>query len=604
MTVKEMASVHPELKSQREYGEQLALKGSEFALVAAEAFVRGIRDIGYKSTATALDELIDNSIQAGATRIDVVFGFGGKSDAKPDRIAIIDNGHGMDPDIIRAGVMWGGTHREGDRNGFGRYGYGLPSSCVSQGKRFSVYSRPADGVLHYVELDIEDLGAGMYNTADGLVVVPPPVESDLPNWLYGYGDELGIDGFMSTGTAVIISRLDRLTWVTMKSLERNLLQHFGVTYRNYLRQVDLWVNGKQVEPIDPLFVTEGFRHFDVDEDRAESLQPLVFSVKDRLNRRTIGSVNVRYSSLPPTFPSVDKSRSAGTRNANARFPIMKDHLGIIFLRSGRQIDVVTRNPWTQFQNNDRYWNVEVDFTPGLDEEFSITTSKQQIVVSDRMWDLLKEQGVFRAIEEMRGRLDAAKRAAKESKGKEETKTSEQVMKDSEKFKTRRPAGDPTQREEEAEKRAEEEVSRRARQKGLPKEEARAELLTEIEGRPYKVDEEHVEGGPIYRPEQLGGQFVLWLNTSHRFYTDLYTAQGSNAQSRDALELVLFTLGEAELDSSDERRLFYQTERQSVWTSRLSVLLELLSQHTGSEDDQAMEEEIIELGDATTGAMAS
>ena len=604
MTDIESINVHPELKAQRDYGEQLSLRGSEFALVAAEAFVRGIRDIGYKSTATALDELVDNSIQAGATRIDVAFGFGSKSSAKPDRIAIADNGHGMDPDMIRAAVMWGGTHREGNRSGFGRYGYGLPSSCVSQGIRFAVFSQPEDGALNGVELDIEELGTGQYNTPEGLVVVPTPEVRELPQWLQQYSIEQGIEGFLTTGTAVIISRLDRLTWVTTKSLERHLLEHFGITYRNYLRHVELWVNGKRVEPIDPLFLTEGFRHYDVDEDRAESLNPLTFHVKDSTDRRTVGSVQVRYSLLPPSFASVDKAKDALSRNANARFPIMKDHLGLIFLRARRQIDIVTRNPWTQFQNNDRYWNVEVNFTPELDEEFSITTSKQQIVVSDRMWDLLKENGVFRAIEEMRRLLRRAKIEAREKTDTDDTRASEQVMEDSEKYKTHKPTGSPAKRDEEANRRVDEEVSRRARKNGLSEEQVREKLLTEIEGRPYRVYEEFIEGGPFYRPEQLGGQFILWLNSSHRFFTDVYSGPQSTPQMKAALELVLFTLGESELDSPEERRLFYQTERQAVWTSRLSVLLDLLSRHTGTEDDQALEDELSELADATVETTAS
>ena len=597
------ARVHPELKSQRKYGEQLTLNGSEFAIVAAEAFVRGIRDIGYKSTATALDELVDNSIQAGATRVDIALGFGTKSSAKPDRVAVVDNGHGMDPVMIRAAIMWGGTHREGDRVGFGRYGYGLPSSCVSQGKRFAVYSRPESGPLHCVELDVEELGAGGYHTTDGRVVVPQSIESHLPNWLQLFGKEQGIGEFMSAGTAVVIDRLDRLTWVTTKNLERHLLQHFGVTYRNYLREVDLRVNGKKVEPIDPLFVTEGFRYHDIDEDRAERLEPLNFTVKDRDDRKPIGTVTVRYSWLPPSFASVDKSKTAGVRNSNARFPIMKDHLGLIFMRAGRQIDVVTRNPWTQFQNNDRYWNVEVDFSPGLDEEFSITTSKQQIVVSDRLWQLLKENGVLRAIEGMRRRLNEAKKKAKSTTEDHEPRPSEQVMVDSEKYKTQKPSGDPAKREAEAEKGTEDEAQRRARDKGLPVDEVRTDLLAEIEGRPYKVREERTEGGPFYRPEQLGGQFVLWLNTAHRFYADVYAGAESTPHLRAALELLLFTLGEAELDSDGDRRLFYQTERQSVWPSRLSVLLDLLGQHTGIEDDQAMKEEMSDVADAEVVVVA-
>jgi len=65
-------------------------------------------------------------------------------------------------------------------------------------------------------------------------------------------------------------------------------------------------------------------------------------------------------------------------------------------------DVVTRGaPWGTFQNNDRYWNVEVDFPASLDEEFAITTSKQQIVPSERIWKILDQEGVGRIIEQMR-----------------------------------------------------------------------------------------------------------------------------------------------------------------------------------------------------------
>ena len=302
---------------------------------------------------------------------------------------------------------------------------------------------------------------------------------------------------------------------------------------------------------------------------------------------------MRFSWLPPTFASKDKSKRATRGNANPRLAIMKEHLGLIVMRAGRQIDVVSRCDWTQFQNNDRYWNVEIDFSPSLDEEFSITTSKQQVVLSDRMWDLLKEAGVLRAIEEMRKRWNEAAKAVREKRKDNRPLASEQVMAESEKYKTRRQSGDPVERLQEAERRAEEEAMRRARERQIPFEEAKGELQAEIEGNPYKVREERVQGGPFYRPEQLGGQFVLWLNTTHRFYTDVYAGPDSTPRLRDALELLLFNLGEAELDSQGERRLFYQTERQALWTTRLSVLLELLSQHSGVEDDEAMEQEMEE-----------
>ena len=109
-----------DLVAQRAYVAQKKAEGFKFGLTVADAFVRGIRDIGYRSTATALDELIDNAMQAEAKSVHLVFDFPDDAAAKPNAIAVLDDGHGMDPDMIRLALIWGGTHREDDRSGFGR----------------------------------------------------------------------------------------------------------------------------------------------------------------------------------------------------------------------------------------------------------------------------------------------------------------------------------------------------------------------------------------------------------------------------------------------------------------------------------------------------
>src|SRR5690242_16884653 len=128
-----------DLENQHAYVEQLSKQGERgYALIAASTFVQGMRDSGYKSTATAIDELIDNSYQVGANRIDVVSFTDGKSITG---IAVIDDGHGMEARMVRASVLWGGTHRFNDRSGFGRYVFGLPSAAVSITKEYEVYSK-------------------------------------------------------------------------------------------------------------------------------------------------------------------------------------------------------------------------------------------------------------------------------------------------------------------------------------------------------------------------------------------------------------------------------------------------------------------------------
>src|SRR5260370_37418244 len=44
---------------------------SDFSIVRQDQFIKATRDSGYKGTASALSELIDNSIQAGATEVNI-----------------------------------------------------------------------------------------------------------------------------------------------------------------------------------------------------------------------------------------------------------------------------------------------------------------------------------------------------------------------------------------------------------------------------------------------------------------------------------------------------------------------------------------------------
>src|SRR5262245_43741042 len=117
-----------DLEAQHNYVENLKRSGDKsFQLIATAAFVEGMRDSGYKSTATATDEFVDNSIQAQATRVDVAYDVRNRAGNVHEiaQVAVIDNGHGMEPEMIRAAVLWGGTHRQNDRSGFGRFGFGL-----------------------------------------------------------------------------------------------------------------------------------------------------------------------------------------------------------------------------------------------------------------------------------------------------------------------------------------------------------------------------------------------------------------------------------------------------------------------------------------------
>jgi len=579
-----------DLKRQRDYIKGLESKKFEYGLVLANAFVKGMRDIGYKNTAYALNELIDNAIQAGARNIHVAFGYGsGTSEKRPDMVAVIDDGHGMDPLMIRAAVIWGGTHRHNDRSGFGRYGYGLPSACVSIGRRYGVYSTVDGKDWQQVHVDLDEIEEH-FNKGQGPVRAPEPKKTPIPDWVQSYIKK-HLPG-IKAGTVVLIEKIDRLDYWSTKGLSEFLLQEFGITYRNFTSEVTIAVNSVVVEPTDPLFLTPGFRFYDVDEDRAIALPPLEIEVRDQETKESRGIIKVRYSYMPPTFlrtPEYKSRPKARAKNANnARFKIRKENNGFIFLRAGRQIDVVSSKSPINFQNNERYVGVEVDFPPTLDEEFSITTSKQQIVPKPRIWDILEQNGAFEAITEMSARYE---REAKELNAKTddvaEKRPSEAAMESGVKFFTQAPT-EPTPRQQ---KKSEENLEREAEQlsetTNIPKEEAKKLLESRSTGFPFKVRNEDLPGAPFFRMVQIGGQRVLFINKAHRFYTDLYASQQATPHLRYALDALLFVMGERELRGKDEIQMFYEQERHA-WSVNLSTVLKALEEWDTSKDMAAEE----------------
>ena len=394
------------LLRQREYVNHSNSSARGLGLVVPVAFVRGIRHIGYKSNIEALAELVDNSIQAYAERIDLVLGYPYRgSSAKPDQLAVIDDGHGMGPEMLRFAMMWGGTHRENDRRGLGRFGYGLPCATVSMGRKFTIYSKLKGQRIHAVSLDLDLLDSGGYRDGTSEVTIPAAKPATLPGFVVSAIERDHPEGWKS-GTVVVVDKLDRLDWATATGLRRNLVRHFGVTYHKLLAATPIRVDGEQVRSIDPLFVNPDGEFHALDDDRAQALDPLTVSI--HCGDGVSGDLTLRYAWLPPTFGAADKSRDAIGVNANARFAIIKAYHGLIFCRNGRLVDVQSRTPWTTFINNDRYIRVEVEFSASLDEAFGVSTSKQQVSLSPQMWDRLRVAGLPKAIEHLRSKVRVAK----------------------------------------------------------------------------------------------------------------------------------------------------------------------------------------------------
>lgn len=570
-------------RQQRYVAEQEA-KGGGLGLVFADAFIRGMRDIGYKDSAWAMCEEVDNSVQAGATLIAVRFGYakGNKTKVKPDMLAVIDNGVGMIPMMISYAVRWGGTDREDDRKGFGRYGYGLPSSAVSFCKTYTVYSKVKGGEWHAVRVDIDALAAAASDFEKTNQLLQPRREAP-PTWVHEKSEHCDPATFES-GTVIVHEDLDRLGWAKTATIKTKLLQRFGVNYRHWLPSPKIVVDDTLADPVDPLFLMENCRYYDVTSERPQGGKvqlPLAQRVEAKsfeieTERGTKGSVKVRVAYLPPNFPYDPPDQPIrkegglrGTKMHKGRFEIMRDYNGLLICREGRQIDCIAPR-WTRFQNWDTRVKIEIDFDPELDEYFGITTAKQQIVIDDVLWDKLESPGggnLRNLVEDIRKQRDAdiSKLKGKEdnASGKEAPRLSERVMEETEKFKSR-PDKPSDQKKARAREELENQATKQAEISGRPRDEVLTELEEETTRRRFEIEFQPIPEGPFYRPKRLGEQKRVIINTLHPFYSKVYDA---SSETKAALEVLLLVLGEAELEAEGDYESFYRSARHR-WSERL------------------------------------
>jgi Histidine kinase-, DNA gyrase B-, and HSP90-like ATPase len=563
---------------QRRYVNDQKSKGGGLGVVFADAFLRGMRELGYKNPAWALCELIDNSIQASASLVAVRLGFEGSNRSKPSMLAVIDNGVGMIPDMISFAVRWGGTDREDDRTGFGRFGYGLPSACVSLAKRYTVYSKVKGGEWHSVTIDLDQLSA-VASDIDAVEKSLKPKQAKPPQFATDKGDGLHPAKFES-GTIIVLEDLDRLKrtdgWIMANKLAAKLMQHFGVIYRHSLPSPKIFVDDQAVQAVDPLFLMEHGRFFAETPVRAEKIETRAFEVETPTGRK--GRVKVRASFLPVNFQLADpKSERKGKKNA--RFEVMRDSNGLLICRAGRQIDCISpREHFTKFQSNDVHLKIEIDFDPELDEAFGVTTSKQQIVIDDWMWDHLEGKGRIRdLIKDLRRRFDEDMADHEERLNKRESsdepRPSEQAMMETEKFAPTTDRPTPEQAREAA-RNLEAHIQEVSEATGKPAEHVKAEHEALVEKRSWKADFQAVPEGPFYRPERLGERKRVIINTLHPFYTRVYNAPDASAEVRAGLELLLMVIGDAELRAKGDFETFYKNAR-GHWSERLANALSAL-----------------------------
>ena len=421
-------------KLQNEHLEKVTSSLWGARLFSGEQVIQSLRNVGYQHEGNAIADIVDNSIEAGAEKIEIVFD---EEKARPgsfSSIAIIDNGHGMKPEYLPLAIGIGSTSRAKNPSGLGRFGMGLTSAGTAFSNLLEVYSRPDEGQWHRTFIDLRPESETYFNdeyihgTLKGGAPEAGPAE--LPDWVIKSSKNL-----TSSGTVVILSEFpSRIRKWTRQHFKKSLMTHLGVTYFKMAGQFEITVDKTMIEYIDPLFLTPGLRGYDLDDikavpissgvkverfdsqtnDRTGKIDSFDFqevcTVTDPDTHEVLCEASVRLAAMPPTFGLKkeyhDSKRSvAATRSTgNFRSSIMRDYTGVIVIRNNRVIGVDRFKP-TRFSNNDVNIGVEFCFTGEADELFGVTYQKNKISLNQETWSALSHLGLERGIQAARAQRE-------------------------------------------------------------------------------------------------------------------------------------------------------------------------------------------------------
>ena len=71
-------------------------RSDESSIIAVDKFIQATRDSGYKGTGSAIAELVDNALQAGARKVAISISDASGDPNWPLRVSVLDDGCGMD----------------------------------------------------------------------------------------------------------------------------------------------------------------------------------------------------------------------------------------------------------------------------------------------------------------------------------------------------------------------------------------------------------------------------------------------------------------------------------------------------------------------------
>jgi hypothetical protein len=362
---------------------------------SAARLTGSLRDIGYDFP-TAIADLVDNSITAGASRINVYTQF----EPNGSYVLISDDGSGMtEAGLIEA--LRFGTRRDYATNELGRFGLGLKTGSFSQCRKLTVVTRTSQKqrVIRVMTLDLNRIARSdrwdiTANETSPAIERARAILRESP------------------GTVVVWEDLDRVLperyaengWGRrrLRSLSSKTSEHLAMVFHRFIAgevagrgEVVICVDDEKLRAWNP---------FAPEEPERKVLQEQVFEVETEA-----GSSEVRFRGY--VLPARDRfscleefERLSGPLKWNRQ-------QGLYIYRANR---LVQHGGWSGLRGIDEHMKLaraSIDFDTDLDEAFQINVAKMSVELPPVVRQMLE-----RPVQELCVLADDAYRRSANSNG--------------------------------------------------------------------------------------------------------------------------------------------------------------------------------------------
>lgn len=227
----------------------MIIEDFEYANPDAASLMQSLRAFGY-DISTAVADLIDNSITAKASRINIQFEW---NNGNP-WISIADNGYGMSEEELFIAMKAGSKNPLAARSedDLGRFGLGLKTASFSQCKRLTVASKKVDDAVYVRCWDLD-----LVSEQNEWILLKTS-SNDAANVFSDYFRT------NNCGTVVIWEKIDRIIpeeYIDNEQYQEAFLNyaqavksHIAMVFSAYMhghRKIEFSLNGRAIELWDP-----------------------------------------------------------------------------------------------------------------------------------------------------------------------------------------------------------------------------------------------------------------------------------------------------------------------------------------------------------------